>query len=247
MPGAPVSGVPVSAAPVSGGPGRAGRGAVPPGPPPPRPPDVDDFYEPEADEGGARVPASAQERQRARLTVVAAVVALLLVLPAVLLLWQRSGDPLAGQLDELSVPAAVNLHHSDDSGNSAYCVHSCAWLKRIYQSGQSADRTDAVFKGALISHGWQKADGKCPKPADGSYSCWQRDQYVLDLWVRPADCGSSAANPLPVPSESVPPGEGDAAPSAGPSPSGPATAQCPAAQASLQVANAADPDWRARH
>jgi hypothetical protein len=250
MPGAPVSGVPGPAAPVSGGP--AGRGPVPPGPPPARPQNPvargAEYGHPiEEDDDEEPVPASEQERQRARLAVVAAVVVLLLVLPLTLLLWQNAGNPLGGQLDELSVPKTVDLHHSDASGNSRYCVHSCAWLKRIYQSGEPADRTDAMFKAALRTHGWQPADAKCPKPADGGYSCWQRDQYVLDLWVRPAGCGNSAYQPLPVPSETKPPAEGDVPPTAAPAPSGPATAQCPAAQASLQVANVADPDWRARH
>ncbi len=176
-----------------------------------------------------------------------AVLALLLVLPVALLVRQRLADPLAGQLDALGVPAAVDLHHADDHGQSPYCVDTCAWLKRIYQSGQPAQQTDTVFRSALTAHGWRTAKGTCPKPADGSYSCWQRDQYVLDLWVRPANCDSSAYHPLPVPSESVPPAEGDVEPSAEPSPTGPASAQCPTAQASVQLANAADPVWRSQH
>ncbi len=194
-----------------------------------------------------RVPVSREQRQRALITLVVAVLGLLLVLPAALLLWQRSGDPLAAQLDALGVPAAVDLHHSDSGAQSPACVHSCAWLKRIYQSGQPAQQTDAAFRAALRAHGWRPADGTCPKASDGNYSCWQRDQYVLDLWVRPAGCESSAYHPLPVPSESRPPAEGDAQPSAAPSPAGPADAQCPAAQASLLLGNAADPAWRVRH
>jgi hypothetical protein len=145
------------------------------------------------------------------------------------------------------VPAAVDLHHADEGAASSYCVHQCAWLKRTYQSGQPVEQTVTAFRTALTAHGWHPAGGSCPKPADGSYSCWQRDQYVLDLWVRPGTCENSGYQPMPVPSESKPPVEDDIVPSAAPAPSQPVSTQCPAAVASVQLTNSADPDWRARH
>ncbi len=124
------------------------------------------------------------QQRRATRIVIGAVLALLLVLPMALLIRARLGNPLSDQLDGLSLPAAVDLHHVDTGGQSVYCVHQCAWLKRTYQSGQPVEQTDAVFRAALTAHGWQAAEGTCPKQSAGSYSCWQRDQYVLDLWVR---------------------------------------------------------------
>jgi integrin beta 3 len=194
-----------------------------------------------------RRPPSAAEQRRAVWALAVAVAVLLFVLPVTLLVRASLSNPLADQLDELALPAAVDLHHSDAGGQSRYCVDDCAWLKRTYQSGQPVQQTDAAFRAALTEQGWRLAGGTCPKPTTGSYSCWSRDQYALDLYVRPGSCAGSGYQPLPQPSESRPPAQDDIPPSAEPTPSGPVTAQCPASVASAQVNNVADPQWRSVH
>jgi integrin beta 3 len=50
---------------------------------------------------------------------------------------------------------------------------------------------------------------------DGDYSCWTRDEYTLDLWVRPPDCAYDLLNLRPDP-EADP----ESSPAGGPAPEG---------------------------
>ena len=177
--------------------------------------------------------------------LVGAVLVLLVIVPAVLFVRDGLRDPVRTGLDGLSLPTWAVLDHQDQDGGNRYCVQACSWHKRIYQSGRPAVSTNAAFQDALRRQGWVPlVTAGCPRPPTGTYTCWQRDQYVLDLWTRDAGCTSSEAHPLPGPSETPGPPEDGLAPSAPPvRASGPPSADCPAAQVTVLVLNRADPAW----
>jgi hypothetical protein len=176
-------------------------------------------------------------------------VVLLAVLPALFLIRDAARDPVYAGLDALAVPAWANLGHEDMYSGNRYCVGSCRLRERVVQSGRPSAETDPAYQGALRTAGWERLTGaQCPKTATGVYSCWQRDQYVLDLWTRDASCATSqAGGPNPGPSLVVPSNAIDAVPSAAPSVAptarGPVTAACPASQVTVKVGNRADPLW----
>jgi hypothetical protein len=168
------------------------------------------------------------------LVILAAVVVFLLgVLPVALLVRDAVQDPVYAGLDALNLPSWSRLAHEDHSSGNRFCLRSCELRERTYQSAHGSTATDAAFRSALQAQGWQPVVGSgCPTVPTGRYSCWQRDQYVLDLWTRDASCITSEAQPQ-VPAVPTP------------TPAGPRTpsADCPAAQASIKVAEAIDPHW----
>ncbi len=176
-------------------------------------------------------------------------IVLLGVLPALFLIREAANDPVYTGLDGLSVPSWARLAHEDTYSGNEFCVGTCRLRERVIQSGRSTAETDAVYQTALRNAGWVPATGlHCPTGQPGVYTCWQRDQYVLDMWTRDASCATSqAGGPNPGPSLVVPSNEVEAVPSATPStpPSraGPVTAACPLSQVTVKVGNRADPLW----
>jgi hypothetical protein len=63
-----------------------------------------------------------------------------------------------------------------------------------------------VYATALTAAGWQPWQvGQCPEQpvTDGRYSCWKRDEFTLDLWVRLPECAVdvvAAQDPASLPS-----------------------------------------------
>ncbi|HKS99386.1 MAG TPA: hypothetical protein VJT31_07635, partial [Rugosimonospora sp.] len=176
-------------------------------------------------------------------------VVLLGILPVLFLLRDSGHDPVYAALDALDVPGWAQLAHEDTPSGNRYCVQTCALHERVVQSGRNTAQTDAAFEGALRTAGWARVtDGRCPTARTGVYTCWQRDQYVLDLWARDADCNTSQlGGPNPGPSMVVPSNEVESVPSAPPavppSRTGPVTAACPLSQVTVKVGNRADPRW----
>jgi hypothetical protein len=86
---------------------------------------------------------------------------------------------------------------------------------------------------ALKRAGWTSWNvPQCPAPGvDGVETCWQRDEYVLDLWVRAAVCQTKPVRPTVAPS--------GAARSPSPSPPPPVSPAnvCPGAIATIKVYN----------
>jgi hypothetical protein len=176
-------------------------------------------------------------------------VVLLAVLPALFLIRDAASDPVYGSLNALAVPSWAKIGQEDMSSGNRYCVGTCRLRERVLQSARSTTETDAAYQGALRKAGWERLTGaKCPTSPTGVYTCWQRDQYVLDLWTRDASCATSqAGGPNPGPSLVVPSNAIDAVPSAAPSVAptrnGPVTAACPVSQVTVKVVNRADPLW----
>jgi hypothetical protein len=135
--------------------------------------------------------------------------------------------------------------HDDETSGSRWCIQTCRWHERTWRSTKPAKDTDATYRMALSAAGWSPLTTGCPSaPGTGSYSCWQREQYRLDLWTRDAVCG--LAGVVPSPGASLPPASPSAAdqlpPVPGATPSAPAT--CSGALVTAKVADRVDQHWQ---
>ena len=183
-----------------------------------------------------------REARRFRLVMLAAVaVVLLAALPAIFLIRDAAGDPVFAGLDSLTLPGWARQSHVDLASGSRWCVEPCRLRERTWRSVKPAADTDPVYERALTLAGWHPwHSAGCPSLA-GVYSCWQRDEYVLDLWTRDAPCDLANVAPAPGTSPSAPD------PNASqpiPTPTGsepPAT--CTGSLVTAKVANRADPNW----
>jgi hypothetical protein len=189
------------------------------------------------------------DTRRLRLTTLAGLVLVLLVaLPLFLLIRDSGKDAVTANLDSLNLPAWAAVAHDDGTSGSRWCIKTCRWRERTWRSDKGAGDTDPAYRSALSAAGWTPLTTGCPAaPGTGSYSCWHREQYRLDLWTRDAVCGLSGVAPSP--GASLP----SAAPSAGandlplpvPSASGPPPT-CQGSLVTAKVANRVDPHWTAR-
>lgn len=130
------------------------------------------------------------------------------------------------ELDDLRLPAWAAGAHTDDASGSRWCIRQCRERQRTYTSARSTDETDAAYVGALHQAGWRVWDtpGCQPEGVPGVETCWQRDEYVLRLWVRTADCDLKPVRPSILPGAT-------ASPSPAPSPT------CPGSTVTVQVFN----------
>jgi integrin beta 3 len=155
-----------------------------------------------------------------------------------------TSDPVFKALDSLGVPewAAVAGTTQDNSNGSRWCLLDCRYRERTVESQKETEETFAQYEAALGESGWTRWDAPLcpPENIEGSYSCWKRDEFVLDLYVRPSEC---ARNPL---YQRPTAGGETAAPEATAAPEGTAAAPpavaCNPSVVSLKVFNAiADP------
>ena len=101
------------------------------------------------------------------------------------------------------------------------------------RSDRSPEETNAAYQEALTRAGWRPwRVAECsPEGQEGHESCWQRDEYVLDLWVYQPECQVQLKSP---------------GASTGPTAQPQAEAVCPPTVVTLKVINraairAADP------
>ncbi len=181
--------------------------------------------------GGARSYLRRQPQQRLRTgALVLASVVLLGVVPAVFGLRTLSRDPVFATLDQLPVPSWAATETVDDVSGSRWCLLDCRLRERTVASERSPEETVQVYEASLRGEGWRPWQvDRCPEqPAKGSYTCWQRDELTLDLWVREPAC---------VP----PPVDGEPALVPSPDPSTQAE-ECAGSLVSVKVRNAIDDD-----
>jgi hypothetical protein len=199
-------------------------------------PDLSDDLEP----GPGYVPHP--DRLRNALVLAAVAVLLLGVLPAILFFRASGSDPVFANLDGLALPGWAAVQHEDAASGSRLCVKSCRLRERTWRSTKPAKETDAAFETALSKAGWAHSQtAGCPKLNTGTYTCWQRDQYVLDLWTRDAACSLSGVAPSPgAPPPSVGPSQTAQPPD--PAASGPPPT-CSGALVTANIGEGIDPNW----
>jgi hypothetical protein len=127
--------------------------------------------------------------------LISAIVVVLGVLPAILFLRTTSSDPMFSTLDSLAVPKWAAGAPADTVSGSRLCVIECRFRERDLTSQKGTNETAAAYQTALLGSGWSRWQvAQCPDgPVDGKYTCWQRDEFTMDLWVRPPPCASNPA------------------------------------------------------
>jgi integrin beta 3 len=163
--------------------------------------------------GGVRSELRRQMRQKRRLRMLVLAGLTLLVLGALPMFFgirSASRDPVFHSLDALGVPAYAASTVEDNGSGSRWCFLDCRFRERTAQSQKPIPETAKIYGDALTKAGWQpwKVDG-CPEQpvTDGSsYSCWRRDEFTLDLWVRQPACqvdAFAAQDPAVAPSRNA--------------------------------------------
>jgi hypothetical protein len=186
---------------------------------------------------GTRVPGIVEHlrgRRRLRLVALVSLSAVVLVLlPLFFGVRAASRDPVFRSLDQLSVPAWASQRVEDRSSGSRWCFLDCRFRERTAQSERPFQETAKEYVGALTRAGWQPwRVAACPEQpiTDGQYSCWRRDEFTLDLWVRLPECAADAVaaqDPATLPSAGP---DGTVAP--------PDPAKCVGSTVSIKVQNA---------
>ncbi|WP_246608180.1 hypothetical protein [Paractinoplanes toevensis] len=143
---------------------------------------------------GNELRAKLRTQRRLRVvTLLSLAVVVLVVLPAFFGLRSASKDPVFSSLDSLDVPSWAATHVEDQGSGSRWCFLDCRFRERDVDSSKPFKETTAAYTTALEEAGWQPWKvGECPEvpiAADqGTYSCWKRDEFTLDLAVRLPDC-----------------------------------------------------------
>jgi integrin beta 3 len=203
----------------------------------PLPDETDDGPPPAGDPArGARSEARRQAREQQRLRMITLVVATLLLLGALPLYFgirAATRDPVFNTLDALGVPAWASASVADEISGSRWCIIDCRLRERRAESDKSPDETAAVYERALADSGWRRWNvALCPDqpvPEGQRYTCWKRDEYTLDLWVREPACAEDPLRNRPT----VGPAEPAVPPEADP---------CSGSVVSIKVRNAVDDD-----
>jgi len=143
---------------------------------------------------------------------------------------EAARDPVFGDLAALEVPGWAARDARDEALGSRWCIGQCRLRQRIMRSERSPQETAAVYTAALRKAGWAAwpVEGCHTDDEDGVESCWQRDEYVLDLWIYQPECEVQLKAPTDAPS-GVP---GDA-----PAGGAQAEAVCPPTVVTLKVIN----------
>jgi integrin beta 3 len=172
------------------------------------------------------------QRRLRVVTLLSLAVVVLVVLPAIFGLRTATKDPVFSSLDALEVPSWAATKVVDQGSGSRWCFLECRFRERIAQSDKAFPETTQTYTNALRSAGWQPWKvGECPETpiaADqGTYSCWKRDEFTLDLWVRLPECAVdqiAAQDPAAATLPSAPPT--------------PSTKKCVGSTVSIKVQNA---------
>ena len=131
--------------------------------------------------------------ERLRLLTLAFVTLVLLgSLPGFFLIRQVTRDPGFRAMDALELPAWATRSPVDQATGSRWCLPSCRVRHRVWESRRAPQPTVEAYQRALRREGWVRWEvPRCPPwKVRGDYTCWHRDAYTLDLWVRGPECGS---------------------------------------------------------
>jgi hypothetical protein len=150
-------------------------------------------------------------------------------------------DPVFVEFDGMDLPGWAAGAHHDEAYGSRWCIKECRFRERTWESSRGPDETNQVYATALRSNGWQPwTVPGCPAEGiDGFDSCWQRDEYVLDLWVRVPVCDVKPVRPTVGPTDQ--PGAGAGGPKTSASPVSPVAASAEPSGAPTTPPAASDP------
>lgn len=191
-------------------------------------------------------------RQLRMATIIFVVLAVVSAPAAFFIIREFTRDPVFVELDNLNLPEWAARNPTDGALGSRWCIHECRSRQRTWESARGPEETNRAFVGKLKDAGWVEWDiPDCQaEGVDGIETCWQRDEYVLDLWVRAAVCEVKGARPTVAPPASTGkptakapasrPAGGQSAepqPSEVESPAPAPTAICPLAVATIKVFN----------
>jgi len=192
-----------------------------------------------------------REQQRLRMwTLITVVVAIVGALPFYFVLRAATRDPVLTSLDALTVPTWAVESKDDNIAGSRWCLLDCRYRERTLQSSHPVDETAKVYQDALRAAGWTVMTGVqgCPpEEVKGEHeSCWRRDEFTLELWVRePPACSEDPLNKRPTIAPTGPPAAespspgASAAPNTNPAPGGPAPNDvCAGSTVTMKVRNA---------
>ena len=155
-----------------------------------------------------------QMRAKRRLRVITLVslsVVVLGLLPLIFGIRSVARDPVFTSLDSLNVPGWAASEVKDQGSGSRWCFMDCRFRERTAQSTKPFAETAKAYSAALTTAGWERWKvGQCPEQpvTQGSYTCWRRDEFTLDLWVGPPECAVdqvAAQDPAALPSSGVVP------------------------------------------
>jgi hypothetical protein len=123
-------------------------------------------------------------------TVILLVLAVLGAPLAFYALREAARDPVFGDLAALEVPGWAARDVRDEATGSRWCIGQCRLRQRIMRSERPPAETSAIYTTALRKAGWVSwpVEGCNSSDENGVESCWQRDEYVLDLWVYQPEC-----------------------------------------------------------
>jgi hypothetical protein len=133
--------------------------------------------------------------QRLRLLTLALVTLVLLgSLPAFFLIRYATRDPGFHAMDALELPGWAARNPVDQALGSRWCIQMCRVRHRVWESGRAPQPTVEAYQRALRRDGWKRWEvSRCPgQKVRGDYTCWRRDAYTLDLWVRGPECRGNA-------------------------------------------------------
>ena len=166
-------------------------------------------------------------------TLVLVALLLLAAYPVYLFTASVAQDPVFGDLDGLDLPGWADIQHEDVASGSRWCIDQCRVRQRTFASERKPEETNQAFATALRDAGWRpRTSGYCPQVAEGVASCWQRDEYVMDMWIRAPIC--DVPPPRPSITAAAPTPEPGVTPLASP------TAVCPGALITMGVFNSID-------
>ena len=182
---------------------------------------------------GRRADLRRQLNEVRRLRTATVIVLVLAVLGAPLgfyALREAARDPVFGDLAALEVPGWAARDVRDEAIGSRWCIGQCRLRQRIMRSERSPQETAAVYTTALRKAGWATwpVEGCHTEDEDGVESCWQRDEYVLDLWIYQPECEVQLKAPTDAPS---------GAPGDAPAGGAHAEAVCPPTVVTLKIIN----------
>ncbi|HYN95238.1 MAG TPA: hypothetical protein VES42_15430, partial [Pilimelia sp.] len=150
---------------------------------------------------GARSELRKQLRKQKRLRMATLIVASLLLLGALPLYFgirAATRDPVFNALDSLAVPTWAAGRTEDEISGSRWCILDCRFRERRAESERSPAETAKAYEQSLVASGWQPWKvAMCPDQPVEHYTCWRRDEYTLDLWVREPECANDALRNRP--------------------------------------------------